>query len=275
MCGARLPRPPTVYWKRPADAPECAPCREQLRRARVAAGIVMETVPVTDPEQVDPSTGRGPAACRSARCGGCPRSAETADPHPVRQAPVADRRARASSSVQLDRSLVRACSAAARSAASWRACHTLRAAAWPVARQSRPSPIDPGRPSLPGRSRRSGPRRAVAAVDVQFASVANVVQHDGCLIRLGHGAVGECDLPLHEERLQARSRQRTIALRGVRQATSRARMLSERKILRGPVICRGGSAPGRRGRPESAVHGSSLDVRRCGRGSGVRISSSR
>jgi hypothetical protein len=39
--------------KRLADVPECAPCREELHRARVAAGIVMETVRVTDPEQVD------------------------------------------------------------------------------------------------------------------------------------------------------------------------------------------------------------------------------
>src|SRR5689334_19308609 len=55
-------------------------------------------------------------------------------------------------------------------------------------------------------------RGAVAVVDVQFAGVADVVQHDGRLVRLGDGAVGECDLQLHMLWLQARSRQRTIAL---------------------------------------------------------------
>jgi hypothetical protein len=54
MCGARLPTPvPSVYRRRPADAPECASCREELHQARIAAGIEMETVRITDPEQVD------------------------------------------------------------------------------------------------------------------------------------------------------------------------------------------------------------------------------
>src|SRR5262249_21307626 len=53
MCGAQPPTPLTACWKRPTDVPECAPCREDLHRAWVGAGIVMETVRVTDPEQVD------------------------------------------------------------------------------------------------------------------------------------------------------------------------------------------------------------------------------